>query len=87
MPTFLRTGPSWRSARWVISSPSTQTSPEVGLKRPMRCLSSTLFPQPERPSTTQVSPRFISRSTPRSTCWRAEGFVQFADGNHAAQPP
>ena len=64
IPTFLRMGPSCRSERFVMFSSPIQTSPESGWMRPMRCLSKTLFPLPERPRTTQVSPRTISKSTP-----------------------
>src|SRR5260221_10143144 len=88
MPSFLRKLPSCRSGSRVMSSPSTHTSPVVGLWRPMKCLINTLFPQPEGPMMAQVSPFTISRSTPRSTSfpprvfrsWRTEIMLSNAAG-------
>ena len=67
IPIFRRTAVSLRSGRPMMSSPSTSTSPESGFIRPMRCFSTTLLPQPERPSTTSVFPSSTVRSTSCST--------------------
>ena len=83
MPTFLRMPPSFRSGRCVISSPSTQTSPEVGLKSPMKCLSSTLFPLPERPRTTHVSPVCDLQIDAAQHLLLAERLGKLPDGDHA----
>src|SRR3990172_3510089 len=57
-----------RPNRWTIW-PSTSTSPPSGCSRPTMCLSATLFPLPEYPRMTMVSPSRTSREKPWSTCF------------------
>ncbi len=49
------------------STPSTCTVPASGRIKPIMCLSITLLPVPEPPTTTSDSPAFTSRSIESST--------------------
>src|SRR5690606_5564332 len=51
----------------VMSSPSTRMRPESGRIRPMMCLSSTDFPEPEAPRMTWMAPFSTVRFRPRRT--------------------
>ena len=57
-----------------ISSPSTRTAPRSGFSRPMTCFMSTVFPEPEPPSTTKVSPSTIESEIPLRTWFSPNDF-------------
>ena len=50
-----------------ISFPPTVTAPRSGFRSPMTCFMSTVFPEPEPPSTTKVVPFGMERETPFRT--------------------
>ena len=52
-------------ARWY-PAPSTTTRPDVGRRRPLRCLASVVLPDPFWPTMPRVVPRAISSETPSS---------------------
>ena len=54
------------SSRPVMSTPATETSPEVGLSRPARMCMSVDLPEPDGPITAVRRPRAMSTETPRS---------------------
>src|SRR5438309_9238213 len=66
-PMRLRISSISRAPALVISTPLMWTSPEDGLSSPTRVLSIVLFPEPDPPITTSVSPRRTSNVSPCRT--------------------
>src|SRR5450432_2449542 len=66
-PILRRTESISCSEAVASSIPLTRTSPECGFSNPTIVRNSVLFPDPDPPKITTVSPRWISRSTPCST--------------------
>ena len=54
------------SSRPLMSTPATETSPEVGLSRPARMCMSVDLPEPDGPMTAVSRPWAMSTETPRS---------------------
>src|SRR5580704_1419016 len=77
MPNFVRTRINWRSLSPQRSSPSIITWPESGVRRPIRCLRSTLLPPPLRPMIATDSPVSTRKLTPSSTRCELKAFVRF----------
>src|SRR5258708_8486046 len=64
----------WRSL--TMSLPSISIDPASGSTRPRMHLRRTLFPEPEAPSRTRLSPVAMSRSTPVRTCKEPKDFTR-----------
>ncbi len=67
IPNFFLTSFSFLSLMAVMSVPSTRTRPLSGLRRPIMCFRTTLFPPPLRPMMTVVLPRSTWRFNPFKT--------------------
>ena len=67
IPNFFLSSTRPLSSRPSTSTPSTKTRPRSGLRRPIMCLMRTLFPVPDPPITTMLSPDRIARFTPLRT--------------------
>ena len=64
---FRRNANISRAESRVMSCPSSLMQPEVGRRRPSRCRSKVLFPDPLPPMMTMISPRYTCMLTPCRT--------------------
>src|SRR4030095_3131185 len=80
----LRTSPRCAPLRVLSATPSTLTSPAVGVSSPPSRCSSVLLPEPDAPTIAMRSPAFTARSTPFSTGTGAGPLVYvFASPRHS----